>query len=99
MISGGGVRRLLADDPALTSDPRLALYPQWMRDQVERNAMGNPGGGGDPTGGSGRMVVDVMRAGGLIVAGTDTPNGLNLHGELLGYTLAGMTSRHWRLPP
>ncbi len=91
MISGGGVRRLLADDPALTSDPRLALYPQWMRDQVERNAMGNPGGGGDPTGGSGRMVVDVMRAGGLIVAGTDTPNGLNLHGELLGYTLAGMT--------
>lgn len=91
MISGGGVRKLLADDPALRSDPRLALYPQWMRDQVARNAMGNPGGGGDPTGGSGRMVVDVMRAGGLIVAGTDTPNGLNLHGELLGYTLAGMT--------
>ena len=30
-------------------------------------------------------------AGGLIVAGTDTPNAINLHGELMAYTLAGMT--------
>ena len=37
------------------------------------------------------MVLDIMRAGGLIVAGTDTPNALNLHGELMSYTLAGMT--------
>ena len=29
------------------------------------------------------MVLDVMKAGGLIVAGTDTPNGFNLHGELM----------------
>jgi len=91
MISGGGVRRLLADLPALKDDPRFALYPSWIRDQITRNAGGNPGGGGDPTGGSGKMVVDIMRAGGVIVAGTDTPNAVNLHGELLGYTLAGMT--------
>jgi imidazolonepropionase-like amidohydrolase len=32
-----------------------------------------------------------MHAGGLIVAGTDTPNALNLHGELMAYTMAGMT--------
>ena len=32
-----------------------------------------------------------MRAGGLIVAGTDTPNAINLHGELMPYMLAGMT--------
>ena len=37
------------------------------------------------------MVMDVMKAGGLIVAGTDTPNGVNLHGELEGYVMAGMT--------
>ena len=46
----------------------------------------------DPTGGSGKMVMDIMRAGGLIVAGTDTPNGINLHGELMAYTMAGMTT-------
>jgi len=33
-----------------------------------------------------------MRAGGLIVAGTDTPNAINLHGELMAYTLAGMSN-------
>ena len=37
------------------------------------------------------MVVDIMKAGGLVVAGTDTPNGINLHGELIAYTMAGMT--------
>jgi len=52
----------------------------------------NFGGGGDPAGGSGKMVLDIMRAGGLIVAGTDTPNAVNLHGELMSYTLAGMTN-------
>src|SRR5690349_5111705 len=49
------------------------------------------GGGGDPRGGSGKMVLDVMKAGGLVVAGTDTPNAINLHGELMAYTMAGMT--------
>ena len=37
------------------------------------------------------MVLDIMRAGGLVVAGTDTPNAINLHGELMSYVLAGMT--------
>jgi imidazolonepropionase-like amidohydrolase len=37
------------------------------------------------------MVVDVMRAGGVIVAGTDTPNAINLHAELAAYVKAGMT--------
>ena len=38
------------------------------------------------------MVLDVMRAGGLVVAGTDTPNAINLHGELESYVLAGMST-------
>ena len=53
--------------------------------------IGNAGGGGDPRGGSGKMVLDIMKAGGLVVAGTDTPNAINLHGELMAYTMAGMS--------
>src|SRR5262249_50901631 len=45
----------------------------------------------DPVGGGGKMGMDTMRAGALIVAGTDTPNALNLHGEVMSYVLAGMT--------
>ncbi len=37
------------------------------------------------------MVMDAMKAGALIVAGTDTPNGFNLHGEMMAYVIAGMT--------
>ena len=43
-------------------------------------------------GGSGKMVLDAMKAGALVVAGTDTPNAINLHGELMAYTLAGMSN-------
>ena len=40
-------------------------------------------------GGSGKMVLDVMqRRRRSIVAGTDTPNAINLHGELMAYTMA-----------
>ena len=38
------------------------------------------------------MVLDIMKAGGLVVAGTDTPNAVNLHGELMAYTMAGMST-------
>ncbi len=38
------------------------------------------------------MVLDIMKAGGLIVAGTDTPNAINLHGEITAYTIAGMSN-------
>jgi Tol biopolymer transport system component len=93
MISGGGARKLFVDEPALKNDPRFALYPEWMQEQVAQQPVNaNFGGGGDPTGSSGKMVLDVMRAGGLVVAGTDTPNAINLHGEILAYTMAGMTN-------
>ena len=91
MISGGGARKLFEDDPALKLDPRFKLYPEWIQRQVAAQpVMSQAGGGGDPTGGSGKMVLDIMRAGGLVVAGTDTPNAVNLHGELMAYRLAGM---------
>ena len=93
MISGGGARELFEKDPTLKNDPRFTLYPQWIQRQVAAQpVMSQAGGGGDPRGGSGKMVLDIMRAGGLVVAGTDTPNAVNLHGELMAYTMAGMSA-------
>jgi Tol biopolymer transport system component len=96
MISGGGARKLFADDPALAGDPRFKLYPEWIQQQVKGmtapGAAANFGGGGDPAGGSGKMVLDIMKAGGLVVTGTDTPNAINLHGEMMAYTMAGMSN-------
>ena len=88
-ISGGGTRELFEKDPALKSDPRFTLYPAWIQRQV---AAGSYAFAVDPRGGSGKMVLDIMKAGGLVVAGTDTPNAINLHGEIMAYTLAGMSA-------
>ena len=94
MISPPGVNKLFEMEPSMRQDPRFRLYPQWMQDQVSQargsqNApLRNYFGDGS---GTGKMVMDVMNAGGLVVAGTDTPNGFNLHGELEAYVMAGMT--------
>ncbi len=93
MISGTGARRLFETDPNLKNDPRFKLYPEWIRRQVAAQpASGGGPGGGDPGGGQGKMVLDTMKAGALVVAGTDTPNAVNLHGELMSYRLAGMSA-------
>jgi Tol biopolymer transport system component/imidazolonepropionase-like amidohydrolase len=93
MISFTGTQLLLESEPGLDADPRLNLYPAWMRTQMSdlRNR-NSPLRAllGDPTG-SARMVMDAMKAGALVVAGSDTPNALNLHGELRTYVAAGMT--------
>src|SRR5262249_12725442 len=100
MIVNAGTQRLLSADPALRTDPRLNLYPEWVRAQLQgpggrgggRGGRGGGGGGGaaggPATGASGQMVIDAMKAGARIVAGTDTPNALNLHGELMSYVIA-----------
>jgi len=93
MISGGGTRELFERDPALKNDPRFTLYPQWIQRLIAAQPVASQaGGGGDPRGGSGKMVLDIMKAGGLVVAGTDRPEAINLHGELLAYTMAGMSA-------
>jgi imidazolonepropionase-like amidohydrolase len=92
MISPSGTRKLLEDEPDLPNDPRLKLYPQWIQEQLVSRQMNAFAATVDPTGGSGKMVMDIMHAGGLVVAGTDTPNAINLHGEITAYTLAGMTN-------
>src|SRR4029079_12020188 len=87
----GAGRQVFEKDPALKDDPRFKLYPEWMQQQTAQRAnLATPNQGIDPSG-NGKMVMDVMHAGGIIVAGTDTPNAINLHGELMSYVLAGMT--------
>lgn len=86
MISATGTGKLFADEPTLKDDARFKLYPAWIQAQVARQ-----GAGAGRVGGAGAMVLDTMRAGALVVAGTDTPNAINLHGEMLTYVLAGMT--------
>jgi Tol biopolymer transport system component len=87
LFAGGGVQKLLADDPALKTDPRFGLYPEWLQKQVLQRP---PALAGNAEG-SYKMVMDVMKAGGRIVAGTDSPHAFSLHGELQSYVLAGMT--------
>jgi imidazolonepropionase-like amidohydrolase len=88
----GAARTLFEREPDLKNDPRFKLYPEWIQQQVAQQAnLGLANLGVDPAG-NGKMVLDVMRAGGVIVAGTDTPNAINLHGEITAYTLAGMTN-------
>ncbi len=91
MIIGAGVQKLIATNPALPNDPRFNLYPAWVRAQLQSPG-GRGGGRGAPgTSGAGKMVLDARKAGARIVAGTDTPNAFNLHGELASYSLAGMS--------
>ncbi len=91
MMSGGGARRLFAADPALRQDPRFTLYPEWMQQQVRNPQGGGAPGGGLDSPGNNQMLMDIFKAGGRVVAGTDTPNAFNLHGELDAYVNAGMT--------
>ena len=81
------MQKLLAGEPGLRADPRFNLYPAWLRTQV----MERPPQAAGNAAGSYKMVMDVMKAGGKIVAGTDSPHAFNLHGELMSYVLAGMT--------
>src|SRR5438067_179687 len=92
MISPAGTRRLLEREPELLNDPRFKLYPQWIQEQLASRQVNAFAAQVDPTAGSGKMVLDAMRAGALIVAGTDTPNAINLHGELMSYGMAGMST-------
>ena len=87
LFAGGGVQKLFADEPDLRTDPRFNLYPAWLRRQIGERPPALAGNAA----GSYKMVMDVMKAGGRIVAGTDSPHAFSLHGELESYVLAGMT--------
>jgi hypothetical protein len=101
-LSATWLRRMVDGDPSLGSDPRTGLLPPWMRTAfapASTETGGRGGGRGGRGGGApqqgagapGEMIMAVARAGGRIVAGTDTPNPASLHAELMAYVAAGMT--------
>ena len=79
------MRDLLEAQPAMRNDPRLALEPPWLKAQI-LNAPPHL-----DYSGTAKLVMDVQRAGGRIVAGTDQPGPMYMHAELLSYVRFGMT--------
>jgi Tol biopolymer transport system component len=79
------MRLLLEAEPAMRSDPRLAMDAPWLKAQIL---------GPQPSpdlSGTAKLVMDVYRAGGRIVAGTDQPGPMYMHSELAAYVRFGMT--------
>ena len=79
------MRDFLEAEPDMRSDPRLNLDPPWLKAQI-LGAPPHP-----DYSGTGKLVMDVQKAGGRIVAGTDQPEAMYLHSELLAYVAFGMT--------
>ena len=98
-LSGTWLRRMVDGDPSMANDPRVALLPPWMQiafgpASPATGGRGGGRGGGAPregAGAQGEMIMAIARAGGRVVAGTDTPNPASLHAELAAYVAAGMT--------
>ena len=94
-LSGASLRQLGELDPAFRTDARFNIYPSWLTSAFTGSATAVPvGGPSGPAGGANNayaMVMDLMKAGTTILAGTDTPLAANLHGELLTLVAAGMT--------
>jgi len=87
----GGLRDLLKAHPELKSDPRLAMDPPWLRNEIRNfdTLIGSRLPPGDT--GTGKAVMDAMHAGARIISGTDEPEGMFLHAELFSYVRFGMT--------
>ena len=88
--SRAGVPLIFASEPGLKNDPRFKLYPEWVQRQIAQQSVSTPAGGAQVAGAA-KMIMDAKQAGALIVAGTDTLNGINIHGELAGFVHIGMT--------
>jgi hypothetical protein len=91
MISGGGSRELFEKDPTLKQDPRFSISP--VDSAPGRGAACCVAGGRRRRSArrSGKMVIDIMKAGGLVVSGTGTPNAISLPASCWP-TMAGMSS-------
>ena len=60
-LSGAGLRQMIAEDSSLKSDPRLALYPEWLATQVS-GAQARGGRGGRAGGGGGGTAATAQAA-------------------------------------
>jgi hypothetical protein len=93
----GGYQRMMAAEPALLQDPRMQMFPSWVRDGMRPAAPGEPArggfGGADPRRANANLLT-MLRAGVRIVAGVDSPLvpfGVSLHAEIEQYQAAGFT--------
>jgi Tol biopolymer transport system component len=93
----GGFFALVAKDPSILDDPRLAAaYGKAYVDELKRRA-----GGPSPFASTAAMIASqgetvrrVVQGGGRVIAGTDAPiipYGLSLHTELSHYVDGGLT--------
>jgi len=85
-----GMRDLITSHPELKDDPRVAMDPPWLQNQIKNydNIMGGFLPRKDP--GTPKMVMDLFKAGATITAGTDEPEGMFLHSEMETYARYGM---------
>jgi Tol biopolymer transport system component len=81
------MRAFLDEQPDMRSDPRLAMDPPWLKAQILTSAA-QPA---EAAAANAKEVMDIQRAGGRIVAGTDEPEAMYLHSELAAYVRFGMT--------
>jgi Tol biopolymer transport system component len=99
---GGGFNQLAADDPTLLADERLrVLSPEWAveptREAVERIRQATPAAREQAWARLTRMghaLLALVRAGGVVIAGTDAPNmpgGAGLHAEIELYVKGGFS--------
>jgi Tol biopolymer transport system component len=91
---GGGFRQITQSDSSLLTDPRYqTLFPAWIVKPAARRERGGGGfGAGEPRGP--RMALDILKAGGMVLAGTDSPispYGLSLQTELEVLARGGFT--------
>jgi len=102
-IALGGYQAAVASDPSIAQDPRMTrLQPAWAQPGAAGGG-GRGGRGGGATGPdafrqtiqrSGKVLMDLLRAGVPLIAGVDAPlvpYGAALHTEIAGYVEAGFT--------
>lgn len=86
----GALNIFLAEHPEYRADPRLSLYPDWVR-VIYASDRPLPASLLSMQAGQQAAIRAVREAGGRIVAGTDLVVAPNLIGELTAYVGAGLT--------
>ena len=93
----GGWWKSVGDDPSWTTDARFqAVFPEGMAEAMTARALtrGRVGGIDELLADAGRTVTRVVRGGGKVVAGTDSPiipYGAALIAEIENYVWGGLT--------
>lgn len=93
----GGWWKSVGDDPSWTTDARFqAVFPEGMAEAMTSRALtrGRVGGIDELLADAGRTVTRVVRGGGKVVAGTDSPiipYGAALIAEIENYVWGGLT--------